>query len=153
MEEFRKLYKEDLYEIISVAKQSYDKSTLSNYVLDDIISSFDDNQRYKVELYGFFQNNKLIHFGGFGKTVGIGYCYELRLATTLPEFRGMGYNTRSHERRMAAIASKHRDEPVMVQVATKRPDVYIKHGFKESGHNTLYEYVHLFKLINKRRAL
>ena len=152
MEVFRRLLKSDLHEIITVAKQSYDNPMFRSYVLDDVMASFDKNQRYKIELYGFFFNNKLVHFCGFAKSVGIGFAYELRLTTTLPHFRGMGYNSRSHERLMATIASRHRDEPIVVQIATKRPDIYIKQGFKETGHVSMYNFTHLLKLLHQRNV-
>lgn len=150
---FRKLEKSDLHEIISVAKSSYDIVSFEKYVLEDILSAFDKNQRYKIELYGYFSNGKLVHFGGFVKNIGISYSYTLRLATTLPEFRGMGYNTRSLDKRMAIICERHPNDPIIIQVATKKTKAYDKHGFVKSGHESIGGYIHLYKLIKQRKAL
>ena len=148
MEEFRRLEKSDLHEIIMVAKSSYDSISLDTYVLDDILCSFDKNQRYKLELYGFFRNDKLVHFCGIGKSLGIGATYELRLATTLTEFRSMGYAARSLERRLAIIESRERDYRALIQVATKKTTPYIKHGFKKSEYISRKGFVYLTKIIN-----
>lgn len=148
MEEFRKLDKSDLHEIIMVAKSSYDVISLETYVLEDILCSFDKNQRYKLELYGFFRNDKLVHFCGIGKSPGIGATYELRLATTLPEFRNMGYAARSLDRRLAIIESRERNYKSLIQVATKNVKPYVEHGFKETEYISRKDFVYLTKIIN-----
>lgn len=148
MEEFRKLEKSDLYDIISVAKASYDCVSFESYVLPDIISVFDKNQRYKITLYGFFRGGKLIHFCGFGKVLGIGNTYELRLSTTLPEFRKMGYATRSLDNRLAILSSIDRDYPVMIQVSTKNTKPYLEHGFIESKYVTKNGFIYMYRMYN-----
>ena len=150
MEEFRRLNKSDLHSIIEVAKVSYERRFFEDYVIKDIIAAFDNNQRYNIELYGFFRGGKLVHFGGFAKSLSIGNTYELRLATTLPEFRGMGYADRSFERRMAILCTKHRDEKMLIQVSTQNERRYLKYGFEDSGYETIHGFKYLFKIIGKK---
>lgn len=147
MEEFRRLEKSDLHEIITVAKQSYDDISLKKYVLDDIICSFDKTQRYKVELYGYFRNDKLIHFCGIGKSLGIGSAYELRLSTTLPEFRSLGYATKSLDMRLAIIEARERDYKTLIQVTTRKTEPYKNHGFVETGYVSRSGFIYLAKII------
>lgn len=148
MTEFRKLKKEDLYEIISVAKQSHGSTELENYVLPDILSAFDKNQIYKIELYGLFCNGKLVNFSGLAKQPGIGGSYELRLSTTLPEFRNMGYGNKAIDNRIAVISARERNYKCMIQVTSKRPEMYEKFGFIKTGYTSRLGFVHLIKEIH-----
>ena len=148
METFRKLTKSDLHDIISVAKESYDCVSFETYVLPDIISVFDKNQRYKITLYGFFRGEKLVHFCGFGKVLGIGNTYELRLSTTLPEFRKMGYATRGLDKRLAILCEIDRDFPLMIQVSTKKTKQYLEQGFIETKYVTKNGFIYMYRLFN-----
>jgi len=145
MEEFRKLKKEDLYQIMNVAMKSYSRMDVENYVMDDILSSFDNNQRYKIELYGFFRNGILVHFSCLAKQLGIGGSYELRLGTTLPEFRRMGYCRRSIERRIAIIAERERNYKCLIQVTTRLPELFEEFEFKRTGYESRTGFIHMIK--------
>jgi hypothetical protein len=147
MEEFRKLEKSDLHDIICVAKASYDIVSYESYVLPDIISCFDSNQIYKINLYGYFRAGKLVHFAGYAKSLSIGSSYELRLATTLPEFRRMGYLKKSLDRRLGIIEELVRDGSGIIQVTSKNPKLYLEHGFIESGYVTRKGFIYLYKIL------
>jgi hypothetical protein len=146
MEEFKKLYKTHLYEIIEVAKASYERRFFEDYVIKDIIAAFDDNQRYKIELYGFFRHGKLVHFAGFAESLSVGNAYEMRLSTTLPEFRNMGYAMRGLEKRLAILTERHRNEKIMIQLSTRHPHRYKQFGFKSTGYKTIQSFEYMYKL-------
>lgn len=146
MEEFKKLNKTHLHEIIELAKASYEKRFFEDYVIKDIIATFDDNQRYNIELYGFFRHGKLVYIGGFAKSLSVGNTYELRLSTTLPEFRNMGYALRGLEKRLAILMERHRDEKIMIQLSTKHPHRYEQFGFKSTGYKTNQSFEYMYKL-------
>jgi predicted GNAT family N-acyltransferase len=148
MEEFRKLDKTDLYDIIQVAKLSYSKASLDKYVMDDILACFDDNQRNKVELFGIFRNDKLVSFSGFNKSRGIGNTYMFRLATTLPEFRRMGYLKLSFEKRLEMVKDLIGEDSGMIQLSTQIPHFYDEYGFIDSGFKTKGGFHYLYKVIN-----
>ena len=148
MEEFRRLTKEDLHEILSVVKESHDYISINSFITNDIINSFNNNQIYKLELYGFFRGGKLVNFSGIANQPGIGGSYEFRLCTTLPEFREMGYGLRAIERRIAIISTRERDYKAMIQVSSKNPKLFKNFGFKETGYVSRLGYIHLIKEIH-----
>jgi len=146
--EFRQLVKSDLEEIVSVAKKSYSKASFESYVLVDILACFDNNQRYLIKLYGFFKDGKLVHFSGFAKVLGIGNCYELRLTSTLPEARRMGYTRASLERSIQIIKELVGDEKALIQLATQIPHFYEPYGFIMTSYKTKNDFTYLYKILN-----
>lgn len=145
---FRKLVKSDLHDIISVAKKSYSTESFETYVLPDILSCFDDEQRYSITLFGFFKGDTLVHFGGYAKSLGIGNCYELRLATTLPEFRKMGYARASLENRMEIISALVGDNKALIQLATQIPHFYEPYKFIKTDYVSKKGFIYMYKILN-----
>lgn len=92
-------------------------------------------------------DDKIVSYGGIGVSMFMDEVFELRLGSTLLEYRKNGIMTKLVEYRINEIENKLNGRKGVIQVSTQHYNIYSKYKFTEIFENEI-GYKHLILQIN-----